>query len=147
MRRLAYIIRDRSQECSLHCRQIPRAELPSRIGSMELTPALLDDYAGHEMLLQFRARHNPHCYPTWDKLRDCIVGRERGEEACAAAARAFKPCAAEQARSRAAAARTRDDERRRVLAARAREQQEAAAAAATSSASGAPPSAPNTAAD
>ena len=98
---------------------------------MELTPALLDDYAGHEMLLQFRARHNPHCYPMWDKLRDCIVGRERGEEACAAAARAFKPCAAEQARSRAAAARMREDERRRVLAARAREQQDAAAQAAS----------------
>lgn len=92
------------------------------MGDMELTPALLDDYKGHELLLQFRARHQPHCYPLWDRLRECIVGRETREEACAAAARAFKPCAAEQARARAMAAKVRADDRRRALAARSREQ-------------------------
>ena len=93
---------------------------------MELTPSLLDDYSGHEILLQFRAKHHPHCYPLWDRMRDCLVGRERDEDKCAAAARAFKPCAAEQKRARALASKARLDERRKQLGTVSREQHAAA---------------------
>lgn len=88
---------------------------------MELTPELLNDYEGHEMLLRVRARFQPHCHPLWDRLRDCIVGKEEREEACAAYARAFKPCSLEGRRQRAVAAEARADERRRALASLAKE--------------------------
>jgi len=96
---------------------------------MPLTPALLADYAGHEVFLRQRARHAPHCFERFDLVRACLIRRIADERACEAVLRDYRPCARELHKARLAAALAGDDERRRLLGAKAGAL--AAAAAAT----------------
>lgn len=104
---------------------LPRAEIPAKIGTMEVTEALLDDYAGHETLLKVRARHESEkCRKLFDGLRLCILKR-LGSEQCGVIQDNYAPCAVELKRSRLARFAESDVRRRTALAARSRELEKA----------------------
>jgi hypothetical protein len=86
---------------------------------MALTPALLADYAGHEVFLRQRARHAPHCFERFDLVRACLIRRITDERACEAVLRDYRPCARELHKAKLAAGLASDDERRRLLSAKA----------------------------
>lgn len=111
----------------LAARSIPREKVPARIGDMDVTPALLDDYAGHERLLRERAKLPPHCWLQYDALRLCLVRRVTDAETCARVVEAYRPCARELQRDKARRIMALDDERRKLLAAKARVLEAAAA--------------------
>ena len=96
---------------------IPRERIPARIRDMDVTAALLDDYRGHEYLLQARAKHPEHCRAMWDEIRNCVIKAPGYDRAtCEQLAGVYAPCAKELERSRAANVLAADDERRRALA-------------------------------
>ena len=116
---------------------VPRSLVPSTIGDMVVDAPLLADYSGHYSLLKVRALHSPRCYPHWDALRDCIVGRVEDQARCDAAKVAYESaCGEDVARNKRRVVAKLEQERRQALNARAREMEKEAE---KRGAAGAPP--------
>ena len=100
-------------------RPIPHDRIPARIGEMNVTESLLEDYRGHENLLRLRAMHSSKCYREFDAMRLCLLGMIDGDR-CEKVVAAYAPCDEDLRRQALARRMTLEDERRKQLAAQAK---------------------------